>query len=99
MWIKSDQAAPGGSRLIGMRSKLVRYGGKSHRKEANVKEDFFDSGCAEEVFLLVSLFREIFSDWLIFRACRTTIAAISRANTNTVGFFPFFMCERLDFKV
>ena len=33
----------------------------------------------------------VFSDWLIFTACKTVILAISRTSTIAVRVFPFFM--------
>jgi hypothetical protein len=33
----------------------------------------------------------VFSDWLIFTACKTAIVAISSTRTSTVRVFPFFM--------
>jgi hypothetical protein len=33
----------------------------------------------------------VFSDWLIFTACKIVILAISRTSTSAVRVFPFFM--------
>jgi hypothetical protein len=53
----------------------------------------------EEAFLVDSLVEVIFSDWLIFTACKTTMVRISTANTIRVDvFLPFFMV-RLDLQV
>jgi len=52
-----------------------------------------------EAFLEDSLVEVIFSDWLIFTACKTTMVRISTANTIRVDvFLPFFMV-RLDLQV
>jgi hypothetical protein len=42
------------------------------------------------VFLEISLLA-VFSDWLIFTACKMVILAISRISTDAVRNFPFFM--------
>jgi hypothetical protein len=42
------------------------------------------------VFLEISLLA-VFSEWLIFTACKMLIVAISRMSTSAVRVFPFFM--------
>jgi len=42
------------------------------------------------MFLEISLLA-VFSEWLIFTACKMAILAISRTSTSAVRVFPFFM--------
>ena len=55
----------------------------------------FTSDGSGEVFFEISLLA-VFSDLVIFTACKMVILAISRISTSAVRVFPFFMVNWID---